>query len=45
MEKELYYAICERRKIYLHDVVTNSYKRLRIDKNGKYYLKKSEFTF
>lgn len=40
MEKELYYTICEKRKIYLHDVVTNSYKRLRIDKNGKYYLKK-----
>lgn len=40
LDKELYYSICEGIKIYLHDVVTNSYKRFRKDKNGIYYLKK-----
>ena len=37
---DLYIAVCEGRKIYIHDVVINSYKRFRKDNNGIYYLKK-----
>lgn len=39
-EKELFYEVCEGRKLYIHNVEKNVYKRLRKNLDGTYYLKK-----